>query len=592
MIINALCEYYDILVQRGCAVQAGFSRQKVKYRICLSADGVIEDILDLGIVQNGKVVYCEELFPLRTDKTCIDANIVEHRPKYIFGLNYEKDSYNVSDSTNKAKKSHEEFVNKNMAFLEGLSSPLIDAYRLFIQTWQPSNELENPHLLKIAKNYTTASFDFCLSGRPNDTLEKDPIILNKWNEYFNQTKSDCEKTAECPIYGKILPVARTHDKIKGVSGGQPSGCVFICYNNDSDESYGKKQAENSGVSIMAMKRYTEALNYLLRAENHHTYIGDMTIVYFAMSNQEKYDEFIQDIFEPIDEEVSSSEEVEKNLGETTKSVLIGSKSDFSYYDGLDENVRFYIFGITPNSSRIAVKFCYTNTFGRLRKNVESYHHDFAIGDKQKAPAFWKINAQLKSPNSKSNSPLDVTESLLKAMLSSTQFPQNILETVVRRIKVDNDSEKNHFVKMNDTRVGLLKACLNRKIKKEEDKITMALNENNKNTAYLCGRLFAVLEKVQQDASGGGLNRTIKDAYFSSAASTPSVLFTRLIKLSGHHLSKLSDGTRIFYNKLISNIISDLSEFPKTLSLDEQGLFIIGYYQQNKEFYKKNIITEE
>ena len=114
---------------------------------------------------------------------------------------------------------------------------------------------------------------------------------------------------------------------------------------------------------------------------------------------------------------------------------------------------------------------------------------------------------------------------------------------------------------------------------------MSLNTENKDPAYLCGRLFAVYEKIQQDASGGGLNKTIKDAYYSSACSTPSIIMPKLDKLAQNHIRKLSEAATVYYSKLIGEITDKLEgKFPKNMTLDDQGSFIIGYYQQNKALY--------
>jgi CRISPR-associated protein Csd1 len=128
------------------------------------------------------------------------------------------------------------------------------------------------------------------------------------------------------------------------------------------------------------------------------------------------------------------------------------------------------------------------------------------------------------------------------------------------------------------------------MKKEE--ITMSLNTENKNPAYLCGRLFAVYEKIQQDASGD-LKKTIKDSYFASACARPSAIMPKLSQLSQHHLRKLSDGSNIYYSNLIGEIVDKLDgKFPQTLDLDSQGRFIIGYYQQNKALYTSKKDAEE
>ena len=122
---------------------------------------------------------------------------------------------------------------------------------------------------------------------------------------------------------------------------------------------------------------------------------------------------------------------------------------------------------------------------------------------------------------------------------------------------------------------------------------MALDYENKNQAYLCGRLFAVLEKLQQEASNNSLNRTIKDSYFSSAASKPALVFPKLLSLAQNHLKKLNEKSLIFFNKLIQEIIDGINgEFPETLMLSEQGKFMIGYYQQYQSFFIKKDIDKD
>lgn len=117
---------------------------------------------------------------------------------------------------------------------------------------------------------------------------------------------------------------------------------------------------------------------------------------------------------------------------------------------------------------------------------------------------------------------------------------------------------------------------------------MALDLGEKNPAYRCGRLFAVLEKIQQDSAQGKLNTTIVDGYFASACSRPATVFPKLVELSNHHLRKLEDKSVNFYKRLIGEIMSEIGTFfPATLDLEEQGRFILGYYQQNQSLYTSN-----
>jgi len=600
MIISSLCEYYGYMAKNGKVLRDGYSSIEITHLICLDENGELKEILSLGKKEGKKDVYPDMLFPLRTQKSGIDANFIEHRPLYIFGLNYENGSFVPEDKTHKAEKSHEAFVKRNLAIVKEMKAPPVKAYGLFIEKWNPAEQTQNPCLLALGGGYSTARFAFCLSGRINECLQDEPEVKAKWEREFSESQDiDVSVTAVCPVYGEELSVARLHDKIKGISGGQASGCLLVCFKNDSENSYGKKQSYNSGISVRAMKEYTEALNYLLKSPEHHTYMDGMTVCYFALTDRE--DDYIQALDFVFDfssassnktEKENDAENVEAALHGTAKLISKGKRVDFSYFDRLDESVRYCIFGLVPNGSRIMVKFCYLDIFENLRKNIGKWHNDFSVGDQVGAPEFRRIRKQLLSPNTSDNLPPDITECLLRSAVNGTPIPEKIFETVIRRIKTDSDTEKLHSIKLNDIRIGLLKTCLNRKKKDSKEEITVSLNLGNKNPAYLCGRLFAVLEKIQQDAAGGTLNKTIRDTYFSSAAATPAVTFAILMKLSGAHQAKLSDGARINYTRLIGGIVDGLEEFPKTLSLEQQGNFIIGYYQQNRSLYTAKNNMEE
>ena len=605
MIISSLCDYYNIMMRRGDVLPKGYSDIEIKYLVSLTKEGIIDDIMYLGREEGKKKIFPHMLLPLRTQKPGIDANIIEHRPLYIFGLVYENGVFRADDS--RAKKSHAAFVKQNLEFTEGLSSPLVQAYRNFILHWDPERECDNKFLANIAKDYTNGKFAFCLSGRPDKYLQDEPEVKTKWEEHFAANKdSEDANFAICPVLGRELPVARLHKNINGIRNGQPSGCKLVCFNNSSEYSYGKEQSFNSLISEEAMEMYIEALNFLLADERHRTYLGNMTIVHFALAEEET--PYVDDVnaFLLANTDETKPDDVDQSVSNSMKKVAVGQKTTF---DVPDAGVNYCIFGLVPNSSRIAIKFSYRNTFGELRKNIERYHADFAVGKRDGAPPVWAICKELVSPNAKDTAPPDLEEEILYPAINGSPLPQKVLETVVRRVRTDSDTDTQHFIKINDTRAGLIKVCLNRKTNKEEEKITMALNVQNKNTAYLCGRLFAVLEKIQQNSLSEEpnkdkddrhkLNKTIKDSYFSSACATPAVVFAKLIRLSQNHLSKLrkfklgSITLEDYYNKLIGEIVGDLDEFPKTLSLEEQGKFILGYYQQNTALYtKKENNTEE
>lgn len=604
MLINALCEYADLLANSSDkkSIPEGWSEQDIHYEIHISAEGELIDIVDIKekvtvFDKKGKekVSYkAKKVFlPKRTQKPGIESNYIEHRPLYIFGLNYDKESGNFTpdDKTNKARKSHAAFVEHELAFMEGLDSEICTAYKRFIENWNPENEIENPILKKIGKDIGGSYFSFSF-GIGLDKLEEDVKLREKYQEIISEKNSETESPeAVCGILGKRLPQARLHDKIK-FPGGQSSGCQLVCMNDTAFESYGKTQSYNSNISEEAMKKYTSAFNYLLADKGHHLNIGDMTIIFFAMKKNDSAEcGLFSMYFKSNDDEMSVDSETEQGIKNVFDYAKKGFTTDDESISVIDENVTFYIAGFTPNSSRICQKFICRNKFGDIIKNLQKHQDDLRVKeDSKRSVYFWNIAKELVSPKSSNEkvSPPLMTNIILAAF-NNTKYPDGLLSAVVRRVKTDSDEDKNHYIKLNETRAGIIKACLNRKNNKEV--ITMSWNPENKNPAYLCGSLFAVYEKIQQESSGGELNRTIKDSYYSSACSRPASVFPRLEMLANNHLIKLrrmNKNKADYYYSRVQSLIGDLAQgFPSTLNLEDQGNFISGYHQMNQKFYTSN-----
>lgn len=598
MLIKALCDYADKLEEKAeFKIPDGWAEQDIHFRIMLAPDGEITDIIDVRKDepyfdkkgnQKYKKVPRKAVLPIRTQKTGIDPNIIEHRPLYIFGLNYDKDEFTPDDKTNKAKKSHEAFVKFNLDFFDDLDSEICTAYKNFVKNWTPENSSENPLLKQLSKDYKNSYYGFALTGAGGN-LEDDMQFRQKYDEYYRKTSAENEdELITCGIMGKKLPAARLHDKIK-FPGGNSVGSVLVGMNDTAFESYCKVQSYNSGISKPAMKKYTSALNSLLSDKNHRIIIDDLVVVYFAIKSDDSAE---CSFFSMCMGE--KSDKADDSLHGALKDAPQGKIGDIEYIEekyGVDKDVTFYIAGLTPNSSRISQKFIYKNKFGEIIKNLQQHQEDLKIAPDSKQQIYFSwIKKELISPKSSNEKvPPPLMTSVMLSAFNGTKYPRGLLETVIRRVKTDSDDDKNHYIKINDTRVGIIKACINRqsRLTEKKEEITMALNKENKDPAYLCGRLFAVYEKIQQDSSGGGLNRTIKDSYFSSACSRPSAIITKLSQLSQNHMRKLDERAKT-YNRLIGEIMDGLNgEFPKTLDLDSQGKFIIGYYQQNKDLYTSN-----
>ena len=586
MLINALNDYYDFLAEVGKVAPPGTSSQKITHRIMLRNDGTISRITairerqEIDVKDNVVNLPGTAILPERTQKPGIDANIIEHRPLYIFGLNYDKktNTFSPEDKTDKAKKSHDCFVKTNLEYTEGMMSEIVTAYRNFIKNWVPENETENPVLMSIAKEYSGASFIFCLAGDPGNTLHsEDGEIMRKVKQ--NADAKDQKIDGVCAVTGKPAEIAKLHDKIKGIRGGQASGGLLVSYNNSAFESYGKTQSYNGSISKDVMKRYTEALNILISDPKLHIYLEDLTVIFWAMS---KDDSAETDLFKRMGgfgDDKANASKTEKMLAATAKDLSDGKAKDVPLSE-IDENVTFYVVGLAPNSSRIAQKFICRDKYINILDNAKKHQEDMRIDDDHKQISIWSILFEMKSPKSNNEKvPPPVIAAIFGAILNGTRYPDTLLETIVRRVKIDKT--------VNYVRAGIIKACINRtaRLNNKKEEITMSLDKTNTNQAYLCGRLFAVLEHTQKNALGN-LNRSIKDLNFSTACSTPVRVFPNLVKLTQHHLKK--DAYEVSSKKLMCEIIDKLeTQFPTTLSPQEQGKFIIGYYHQVQDFYRKN-----
>lgn len=597
--LKALSDYYDYLIRRkDCPLcEKGFSKVDINFNMVLSPDGTLVDILPYtDRILKGKKEYDvarTEVFPFRFSSTSISAETIDHREKYNFGLIYNKDSkgltYDVK-SLQAFNKNKENFL----LFCDGLSSPVIDAYRSFLSKWIPENETQNEILSKLEEKYANAKFVVSLEYE-NDLLNNDPLIKQKWASALQAQKPDYSKEKlQCSISGKLVPVSDiplTHTKLKGIAGGLATGMGIVSFNSDAFCSYNKDQSQNSFVRREIMEKYTEAFNYLASEPKHKQNIRDMTLLFWAMTD--KNENLALDCFSfsvGFNNDIAQDGEIEENISSVFESLKNGLKPNWESLN-IDENAQFFILGVKPNSSRLAIKTFRKNSFGSTMENIAQHHLDLQLSPTDRQLAFWQIEKELQSPVADTDISPDLNVKMLQSILDNSPYPLYLLNSLIYRVKTDKDNKDKKFEAVSRNRVRLIRACLirNKKIKRED---TTMLNTQNKDSAYNCGRLFAILEAVQTKALPG-INATIKDRFFSSACSTPYLAFPRLLKLSQNHISKLEGGIKVYYEKMIQEVIGNLDDsFPKSLDMEKQGIFILGYYQQRQDFFKKNDSDEK
>ncbi|RMH65893.1 MAG: type I-C CRISPR-associated protein Cas8c/Csd1 [Calditrichaeota bacterium] len=399
-----------------------------------------------------------------------------------------------------------------------------------------------------------------------------------WQTYYhslsdksNDKKRICLVTGQNTAMAPILPTIK-----KGIGGKNDVPLVSI--NISSAESYGFEKSANAPISVSAASALTGALNYLVENPTHHLTIGDTKLLFWA----ESYDPFAEIFGQLLDKRPDSGES--KELSSYLDSLRKGKLP----YE-LQNKGRFFVLGLAPNSARISVRFWHVDNIDSLALKIGKHFSDVQIIPDKKDiqtfnPSLWQLLIETAVRHESQNIKPNLAGPFLQSILTGTPYPTSLLALLMDRVRSEQDSQKTKKIGL--YRAAFIKAILNRNYSKE---ITMSLDTSRNSIPYLLGRLFAVLEKIQEEALGGNVNATIKDKYFASASTTPRRVFPLLIKLTQNHLKKLSaenKGRAVNKEKLLGEIMDRLQNFPSSLALEDQGEFSIGYYHQRQDFFKK------
>ncbi len=609
MILQSLYRYYEIL-QNDTEVEIaepGYSNAPVSHAVNLSSQGELLDIVPLFVpVQRGnKTVEMPRRMnvPERVKRSVnVAANFMCDNAVYMLGL-----AGKQGKDPEYAQKRFDAFCKLNIEILSKVDSPTARAVIAFLQHHDPHRAEEQEAIARHLEDLLAGSnLIFQVEGK--NALD-DPKIKRAWEEYA-LGKEAIEM--QCLVTGEMEPIARLHPDIKGVRDAQTKGASLVSFNLDAFTSYGREQGSNSPVSRRVASGYGVALNYLLSNQNPNRkiYLGDTTVVYWAESVDKRYasafytlinPEYLQ---EPVADEIRGrDEDAEKTMSAVAQKVEQGKPLDIAALDDeLDAATRFYVLGLAPNAARLAVRFFLTEPFGRFRERIMLHYQDLKIDkefpDQPDYLSPYRILAECVSPKAtrrdeelKSSWGL-LGGALMRSILTGIPYPEGLYAAIINRIRHDSD-ERGRSVKISYVRAAYIKAHLLRKYRRQaqnpyQEVLIMSLNETSKIPAYVLGRLFAVLEKVQREAVGE-VGASIKDRYFTSACATPASVFPVLLRLSQHHISKAEYGyasdNRI--QDLLNLLDVEKNPFPARLSLDEQGIFVLGYYHQRAAFFTKS-----
>lgn len=594
MILQALNRYYEILSSdpEGEIAPPDYSNVGVSFALNLSAQGDLLDVFPLfQQVQMGKKTVEKPrrmIVPEQVKKTSgISSNFMCENSAYILGITDKGDAEFGVKRFEAFQKLHQELLAK-------AENDTARAVLAFLENYNPATGREHP---AIAPNLETmllgGNIVFMFRGA---FAHENPLIKQTWEAY--KAGKDAVM-GQCLVTGEIAPIARLHPSLKGIRDANPTGASLVGFNARAYESYNHEQGQNSPVSEKAAFAYTTALNHLLSSANPNRKItiGDTTIVYWAESEKKGFAEAFGGIFEPqvVEEPIADNQEgrkkAEKGLKEVAQKVRRVQKLDLDALlaDLREENPRFYVLGLAPNAARVSVRFFLTDPFQKVVDRMMQHYRDLEIVKQyDNQPDYLTVAHILEETVSKKFKDKDASPlmagAVMRSILTGAPYPAALYYAIINRIRADVDDDQKRISKVNYVRAAVIKAFLTRKYRNQDqyqEVLVMSLNEQATTPAYVLGRLFAVLEKVQQEAVGD-VNASIKDRYFTSACASPASVFPVLLRLSQHHISKVG---AYYHDKRIETILSLLdiekNPIPSRLTLDEQGVFILGYYHERK-----------
>lgn len=577
MILQALAKHYENLAAEGKVSKEGWCEAKVSYAIELMPDGKVKGFISLKTEEErGKKkvwVSTTRMVPqMVTRSSGVSSNFLCDNSKYMLGFDKDGSSKRVLECFQAAKEKH-------LELLEQAEGEMAASIKAFFETWNPEKEEEKLKESEIWEALTDGgNLIFYMNGCE---AQEDEEIKELWNE--KQNSCDGEEggnTGICLVTGKKAEISRIHRTIKGVPGAQSSGAALVSFNAPAFESYGKEQSYNAPVGKYAEFAYTTALNYLLSQRNYTFQLGDTMVVYWAENGQKAY----QDVFSFALVPTVDNRETIREIFDCIKKDQPIKVEDIE----MDSEQRFYILGLAPNAARLSVRFFYQDSFGKILEHIsEHYERMKIVQPSWETREYMSIRDMLMetvNQNSRDKSPIpNMAAMVMQAVLSGGRYPASLYTDTLIRIRADQGERK-----LSWGRTAILKAYLIRNTNWKEGVNYMGLNKENSEQPYLLGRLFAVLEFIQKDTNPG-IKATIRDRYFNSACATPASVFPILIKLMNSHIKKLERdnlGEKISYENQLTEIMGKLDEFPRRLTLEEQGKFDLGYYHQVQDKYTK------
>lgn len=600
MILSSLAQYYqrladtpDTLSDLARVPSYGFSEERISYVLVLNRNGQLVDVQsNLSDDKKQKGRYLTVPWAVKRSGQFTEKAFKEGKNNAFFL--WDKTAYCLGVETNDKKVSRisqltfDAFKKLHLDLFGENEDEGLRAVCLFLKQWSP-DKFESPF---FKNEMLDANFVFKLDGDSQYIHERQEAV-NVWLKTI-EPKEDARK-AICLVTGKYEPFMNLHPSIKGVYGGQSSGGSIVSFNADAYTSYGKSQGENAPISEMAAFAYTTALNYLLRRENNQCVsIGDTSTVFWAVAVDGQTAQQAESLFAfmlnmPTDD--SEQTAIKPLLDKIAKGRPLNE-----FAPNLDPETRFFVLGLAPNAARLSIRYWLDTTFGQLANHIREHFQDLSLNPLpwREPPSVWRLLIQTAAQGKSENIPPQLAGELMRAIITGYSYPRMLLAQLIQRIRSDGE--------ISGIRVAMIKAIIQRDFRNGliQEEVPVSLDLSSTHTAYRLGRLFAVIERIQEAALGRDLNSTVTDKYYGTASTVPFSVFPRLLSGSQNHLTKLrkdKPGYAVNLKKDLAEIIAGIeNSFPRHLSVEEQGRFAIGYYHQKQSYFesskKADVVADE
>ena len=423
-------------------------------------------------------------------------------------------------------------------------------------------ELGGPDLLELGEGW---DYGLKVTFEVNfeDGTRQRPIDLSSVQEFWISVNAPASDSVDqCLVCGERKPTLdRLQAKVKGVRGGQSSGTSIISANLPAFESYGLKASRTSPTCRECGEQFTRGLNDLIAGEKTSLFAGGTTFIFWTRDKKTDFD-LANLLRDPEPAQV--------------RALLNSFRSGRSEHN-VDE-ASFYAASLSGSGGRTVVRDWLDTTIGEVKQNVARWFALQNIADPRDGDPMGEnprplslFRLAVSTVRNANELPVTTPRALFRTALQGTPLAMDIAFLAIRR----NRSEQG----VRRERAALIKiVLLSHELQLPKEDYMVALEPEHQEPAYHCGRLLAVIESVQY-AALGRVNTTVVDRYYGAASSMPAIVFGSLLRGAQPHLSKLAARRRGGLQNRLMEICDQIGGFPKTLSLEQQALFSLGYYHQ-------------